>query len=186
MNPAINGRFHIAIWESKILIKVEGFAAQNNSLFFCEFVEKMLQEGFKDFIIDLSCCKSMDSTFMGVLVSVIRPEPKGNGNEDSTSVTIINSNAYHQKLLDSLGISQVLKIKKTAVTLPDIPMKTIEEKRYDSQARLKIIKEAHQALLAFPSDYQQVFANFVHLLDEELQQEERQERQSTVPKLPSP
>lgn len=170
----LHGCFHVASWKNSIVIKVEGFATLNNSLFFHDFVDEMLREGFFDFIIDLSSCKGMDSTFMGVLVGVLNfkktmlREPEKYDFFCDPYVTIVNANTYHHKLLDGLGISQVLSIKTTPVKLPDVEMRTLKEERYDPQKRMKMIQEAHCHLMKLNAKNEKEFGQFLKLLEEEL------------------
>lgn len=166
----MSGSFLVAVWGTKILIQVKGNATLNNSLFFRDFVENMLKEGFQEFIIDLALCKGMDSTFMGVLVGLTK-EVKNSTHTGGTfpQVMLINLKEYHQKLLDNLGISQVLAIHKSPIALPSIPMKTIPEKQYDLQTRVAFIQEAHRSLVSLQSKYQKQFEEFLATLEQEVQ-----------------
>ena len=166
----IRGCFHVAAWDSNILIQVEGYATLNNSIFFKEFVEQMLQKGFRDFIVDLSLCQGMDSTFMGVLVGIKFFFQDTDQSDCYPRVTLINLTNYHQNLLDTLGISAVLEIKKTPIQLPNIPMTTLQETRPDTKVRLKIIREAHQYLVSLNEKNKKIFTEFLRMLDQELQE----------------
>lgn len=167
----LNGSFHVATWESHVLIKVEGYATLNNSLFFKDFAEEMLVQSYRDFIIDLSSCQGMDSTFLGVLVGLLNGSlttweseaPLG----EISRVTLVNIHDFHQETLDSLGISKILCIKKTPIALPQIYMKTLKEDRYSPEKRIRMIKESHQALVALDHRNKDRFEAFLQLLESE-------------------
>ena len=100
---------------------VEGWAVQNNSLFFKNFIDKMIAQGFDDFIIDLLECRGMDSTFMGTLLCII------NQVHTKAPVTLINVNDNNQKLLDTLGLNNILNISKKSIEIPKSSMFQIPE-----------------------------------------------------------
>lgn len=164
------GVFHVATWNSKVLIKIEGYATSHNSFFFQEVTDEMAGRGLQEFIIDLSACMGMDSTFLGVLAALqIGPHHSC----VTTKVTLVNVNTYHQNLLRNLGLSEILIIKKSPVALPDIPMKAIKEERCTPQQRLKMIQEAHQALVSLNDKNKELFEEFLQLLEEETPDEKK-------------
>lgn len=159
--PNLPGCFRVAGWNKNIIIVVDGYATQDNSFFFREFVEKMLREGFQNFIIDFSLCKGMDSTFMGVLPGILNFS-------DKTQLTLVNLSPQLKGLLDGLGLSQILTIKKEKMTLPNVPLETLAEFKYSKEARIKMILEAHKKLVAISPENAQKFGDFIELLSEEL------------------
>ena len=147
--------FKVASWNENIIVKVMGYATQNNSLFFRDFVENMLKKGYRKFTVDLSSCKGMDSTFMGVLIGMVE------------NVQLINTNRYHRSLLDGLGISRLLSIVKEPVSLPDLKMVTLQETSYDPNRRLKMICDVHQHLAKLNAQNAQMFGEFLRPFDDE-------------------
>ena len=102
-----SGTFLTASYQSYILIKVEGWAIQNNSLFFKDFIDKMVAVGFHNFVIDLEDCKGMDSTFMGTLLYIINQTKVG----ANSPITLVNTNDEHRELLKNLGINNFANAK---------------------------------------------------------------------------
>ena len=174
MTP-LDGCFDVASWNRSIIIKIEGYATLNNSIFFRDFVEEMLKQGFRDFIIDLSACKGMDSTFMGVIASVanlgVEEKEAAPDTKAQTKVTLVNTRPYHQKLLDSLGISCLFCITKQPVQLPTVTMTRLTETKYDPTTRLQVIQQAHKYLASLNQGNTKKFGDFLKLLQQELNSE---------------
>jgi anti-anti-sigma factor len=129
---------------------------------FKDFAEEMSQQGFCDFIVDLSACKTMDSTFLGVLVGFLNEHPTG-----QTRLTLVNISEYHRTLLDNLGISRILTIKSSSFMFPSIITKTLQEEYYDPRKRMEMIRSAHKALVALNDKNRKLFQEFLDLMDEE-------------------
>lgn len=163
----MQGHFHFATWECRILIRVEGYATLQNSFIFQDFVNRMVQQGCHDFIVDLSQCQCMDSTFMGILVSITEPCAD---QKVALALTLINPQENHLRSLESLGIANLLSIAKAPISLPQIPMQTVEEISSSPLSRLKTIQQAHRSLLALSSNHQKEFAEFLEMVEQELQQ----------------
>lgn len=172
MMKKTSGCFYVASAKLKVFIKVEGYATLNNSFLFKEFVETMLQCGHRDFIIDLSLCKGMDSTFIGILAGIHAFFDKANSKKHPR-VTLINVSTYNQNLLDGLGISQILNIKKDITTIPHIPMKMLQNSSISPNARIKMIQQAHQNLSNLNDTNKQKFADFLAMIEQELEQEQQ-------------
>ena len=162
--------FKVASWKEIVIIVVEGYATQNNSLLFKDFVDMMLWKGFRKFIVDLHLCKGMDSTFMGVLLSIINFKGKNNADGETIKpdVILINTNEYHMELLECLGLSKILTIKNEKVELPSLQMKILkEESTYTLERRLKMIHKVHEYLVALNEKNRKQFGEFLELFKQE-------------------
>ncbi len=163
----LHSSFQVASWDSAIIIKVRGFATQNNSVFFKDFLDEMQRKKFSKFIVDLSDCKGMDSTFMGVLASLAQPINKLAENILIPPLTVVNITSYHRHLFDTLGLLHVIPIGQ--IDLPDISMKELTETRYNPMERIKLIQEAHEYLVSLNENNKKQFGKFLEMLALEMQ-----------------
>ena len=91
----------------EVWIRVEGKGSFQNSPALKEFSRKMLDEGRRQFIVDLKNCASMDSTFMGTLAGIaMRLREAGNG-----GLWVVNRNARNADLLAGLGLAALFTEK---------------------------------------------------------------------------
>ena len=158
--------FYVATWNDRVLIKVEGNATMHNSLLFKGIVDEMLEKKVKEFIIDLSQCTGMDSTFIGVLGGIASLSEKSK--ETSPKIIVINLTPYLRNLLDSLGISEILTIKNN-IEVPNIATKAIQAKSpyQDTKKRMTLIKEAHEYLVSLNEKNKKLFQDFLDMLEAE-------------------
>ena len=78
----------------------------------------LAQKGYGHFIIDLSECVLMDSTFLGVLAGFgLKMNQAGASNQ--RGIELFNANARITELLENLGVLHLFKIITGALQLPD-------------------------------------------------------------------
>jgi anti-sigma B factor antagonist len=145
-----------------VWVRVEGNGSSANSAALRNFAKEMIHRGASEFIVDLSNCPAMDSTFMGTLAGIsLRLGESGEG-----SLSVVNLNERNVESLCSLGLDQLLNVhvspqKKSGQALP-IPA---EE---DSAARVRTILEAHEALVkTVPKNFPK-FKDVIQYLEGEL------------------
>lgn len=141
-------------------------ATKNNTHLFHDFVEKMLAEGFKNFIIDFFQCKGMDSTFMGILLEISNFKNK---DRQSVDLTLTNMTRECKKCMDSLGISKFLKILKEKVELPKLCFQILEGEECSRDKMIEIVKKAHEALILCNPVNEEIFREFLEELHLETQ-----------------
>lgn len=131
----------------EVWVRVEGRASFQNSAGLKEFSKKMIQKGFRQFVVDLEKCELMDSTFMGTLAGIaLRLREIGQGSMETINVNVRNTN-----LLASLGLDQLFKVRRPGDTeAPHLPgTKQLEEPKliHPVDPRATVLA-AHQALVA--------------------------------------
>ncbi|HEU5123201.1 MAG TPA: STAS domain-containing protein [Verrucomicrobiae bacterium] len=103
-----------------VCIKISGRANFTSSIDFKTLVNELMQQGRDYFVLDLSECTLMDSTFLGVLagfgLKVNSPQP----NEPQRTIELFNPNARISDLLENLGVLHLFKVQQgAAVCLPE-------------------------------------------------------------------
>ncbi|MEI6391421.1 MAG: STAS domain-containing protein [Verrucomicrobiota bacterium] len=99
-------------------IRIIGRANFTSSIDFKALVTELSQRGFQRFVLDLSECVLMDSTFLGVLAGFGLKLDGGNSDQAPRGVELFNPNARIIELLETLGVLQLFKLTPATFTLP--------------------------------------------------------------------
>src|SRR5208337_4066544 len=90
-------------------LKISGRANFSSGPDFKALLTGLAQKGYHRFIIDLSECVLMDSTFLGVLAGFGMKMDR-TGGADQRSIELYNPNARITELLENLGALNLFKI----------------------------------------------------------------------------
>ena len=142
-----------------VWVRVDGNGSSANSVALRNFAKEMIRRGACEFIVDLSSCPAMDSTFMGTLAAISWWLGEG-------SLSVVNLNERNAESLCSLGLDRLLNVrvsplKKSGQALP-IPS---EE---DPAALAQTMLEAHEALVKTAPENFPKFKDVIQYLEEEL------------------
>jgi anti-sigma B factor antagonist len=92
---------------SKVYVRVVGRGTFQNGQPLRGFALEMIDQGYKEFVVDLSQCQGMDSTFLGVLAGIgLRLRQNGNHGK----VHILNVSASNMELLQTLGLDRLFSV----------------------------------------------------------------------------
>src|SRR5258708_37707807 len=127
-----------------VWVQVQGKGSFQNSPGLKEFAREMIQRGHRDFAVDLACCPTMDSTFMGTLAGVaLRLRDLGTGELRSVDPKVRNA-----ELLTGLGLDRVLVLDREPAKVPcatnAVPMAA--HQAADKRAVTQTMLGAHEAL----------------------------------------
>src|SRR3954462_528165 len=91
----------MSVWaeEGTAWIKIEGRANFNSSVDFKALVNGLVEKGQKRFILDLSECVLMDSTFLGVLAGLGMKFSSARNGGQGVTIELLNANARIADLL---------------------------------------------------------------------------------------
>jgi len=98
-------------------IRITGRANFNSSVDFKTLVNELRNKGFHYFILDLSECMLMDSTFLGVLtgfglrMSQVEPNAR-----DGAGIELLNANTRITELLENLGVLHLFRLTQGTQT----------------------------------------------------------------------
>ena len=127
----------------EVRIRVEGKGSFQCSPALKEFSRKMIQEGRREFIIDLKDCPSMDSTFMGTLAAIaMRIRDAGGGD-----LWVVNRNERNRDLLAGLGLDAMFSDKPLPADLNGGKAEAISYSA-DKAATREAMHEAHAICIA--------------------------------------
>jgi len=91
-------------------VKISGRANFSSSVDFKTLLQELKQKGCNYFILDLSECSLMDSTFLGVLAGFGLQTTSANKERGAGTIELLNANERIIELLESLGVLQLFKI----------------------------------------------------------------------------
>jgi anti-anti-sigma factor len=150
-------------------IKISGRANFSSSVDFKTVVQELKQKGCNYFVLDLSECTLMDSTFLGVLAgfglqSSSKP-PDGRG----SCIELLNPNERVTELLESLGVLHLFKLTKGDFQVPEVA--DAQELTPACPTRDEVRRaclEAHQTLIQINPQNAAKFKEVAAFLSEDL------------------
>src|SRR5881394_298592 len=106
--PAAN----LLVWvgDKNACIKIAGRASFNSSLDFKTLINGLAQRGFSRFVLDLTDCPLMDSTFLGVLAGLGLKIGSCHNGDSRASIELLNPKPRILDLLENLGVSHLFKV----------------------------------------------------------------------------
>lgn len=179
---------NLSVWAGDriVCIRIAGRASFTSSVDFKALVNRLWQQGHDRFILDLTRCTLMDSTFLGMLSSLGLKLNQASGERGPATVELFKPNDRIIDLLDSLGVAHFFKVldcdppAMDALTpLSPSDAATPSDKRTVSQTCL----EAHRFLMEINPANVAKFKDVARFLQEDLA---RMEAKSASPETPVP
>src|SRR5579863_5374732 len=103
-----SAKLSVLVGKDFACVKIAGRANFTFSPDFKTLLGELIQKGYGHFIIDLSECVLMDSTFLGVLAGF--GIKLNNAGTSKRGIELSNPNARVTELLENLGVLQLFKI----------------------------------------------------------------------------
>src|ERR1017187_9217260 len=149
-------------------VKISGRANFSFSPDFKVLLAGLAQKGYGHFIIDLSECVLMDSTFLGVLAGFgLKMNQAGASNQ--RGIELFNSNARITELLENLGALHLFKIITGALQLPDDVKTCTPEPIHPTHEQITRTRfSSNQTLMAVNPDNVARFKDVTRFLAEDL------------------
>ena len=150
-------------------VKITGRANFNSSLDFQTLVTELVAKGFCCFVIELSECVLMDSTFLGVLAG-FGLKTRGDGADaDNARVTLLNPNSRVTELLENLGVIELFQIRQGELAPPEaLDASTPKVGRASREDLTRACLEAHETLMAINPENVARFKDVTKFLAEDL------------------
>jgi anti-sigma B factor antagonist len=155
--------YFVARLERSVFVRSVGLANMKNAPMLDSFLREAIGQGALQVCVDLSACSGMDSTFMGLLVGFSQDLVKVKG-----QLVVVNPTAQNLKLLDMLGVSDVLPVVAQVdpaelefVIIPANPTVSPAE-------RMDIVRRAHQHLIGLNAANEAKFSVFLNALEGDL------------------
>jgi anti-sigma B factor antagonist len=149
-------------------LKIAGRANFTSSPDFKTVLTGLNQKGYNRFIIDLSECMLMDSTFLGVLAGFgIKLNQAGASKQHG--IELLNANARVTELLENLGALHLFNATSGSLSLPDdIQTSTPASINPTHEQITRTSLEAHQTLMSVSPENVARFKDVTQFLAEDL------------------
>ena len=140
-------------------VQIHGRANFASALDFKSLCTGLREEHFDQFLIDLTDCTLMDSTFLGVL--------SGFGLRQS-GVELLNPNPRITELLENLGVLHLFRVKHGRVALPECTERAHTPVNASREEVTRACLEAHQTLMQVNPENISRFKEVTQFLAEDL------------------
>jgi anti-sigma B factor antagonist len=150
-------------------VKIQGRANFTASLDFSALLNQLRERGLNYFVIELSECALMDSTFLGVLAGFGLKMGNGNGHPATGCVELRNANARITELLENIGVLHLFKSAQGALESPEALEACAHLCREASRQEVtETCLKAHETLMAINPDNVARFKDVTKFLAEDL------------------
>ena len=163
-----NANISVLVGKKIACLRVTGRANFAGSPDFKTVLAELSTKGYKHFVIDLSECVLMDSTFLGVLCGFgMKLNPKGC--VAGTGIELFNATTRVAELLENLGAAHLFNMKFGAVELPADAHACVPESTNPTHEQItRTSLEAHETLMAMNPENVARFKDVTQFLAEDL------------------
>jgi anti-anti-sigma factor len=170
---ASSSTLQVAVMDQVALVKISGRASFNCSVEFKTLVYELRARGYRKFILDLTDCLIMDSTFLGVLAGFGLKAAESA--DDKPTVTLLNLNQRILDLLENLGVAHLFQLMQGTEPLSQ----KCRDARPTDGARSKLetaraCLEAHETLMSINPANIPKFKDVTRFMAEDLKRLEAQ------------
>jgi len=160
----------VLVGEHFACVRISGRANFKVSVDFKTLLTELHQKGFTCFVIELSECLLMDSTFLGVLAGFGLKMFQPADHSPSHLVELRNPNARITELLENLGVLHLFSISQGPLATPEAVQASSPEPAHPSRAEVtRACLEAHQTLMEINPANVSKFKEVTKFLAEDLQ-----------------
>jgi anti-anti-sigma regulatory factor len=158
----------VLVGEGFACVKIIGRANFNSSLDVKTLINELRQKGISWFVLDLSECSLMDSTFLGVMAGF--GIKMGNGSEDCAKqgIELLNPNPRITELLETLGVLHLFHVMHGK----DLPacgeVETRAPGEYSKVEVSRACLAAHQTLMALNPENAARFKDVAQFLADDI------------------
>jgi anti-sigma B factor antagonist len=150
-------------------IKIIGRASFAPSVNFKLVINELRASGFERFVLDLTECVTMDSTFLGVLAGMALKLAGEQATDSAVCLQLLNPNQRISDLLENLGVCHLFKtIHGSKVEDLDYASSGVDEATPSRQEISATCLEAHETLMAINPDNVGKFKDVAQFLAEDL------------------
>jgi anti-anti-sigma factor len=171
----------VSIWagDEVAVVRINGRANFQSSVDFKTTLLELWQRGTRRFILDLTNCQLMDSTFLGVMAGLglkfsKESSPCGDG---LARIELLNPSPRVRELFDNLGIIHLFSIVSSPEPGNEVknltPMEPSPSAAPDRKETTRVCLEAHQLLMNLNDANFNKFKDVTKFLEEDLKRMEK-------------
>ncbi len=157
----MSARLQVAVAEGIACVKVGGPANFACGVDFKSVVQNACEEGGRVLLLDLTDCVNMDSTFLGILMSMTNRLDR---------IELLNPSERVTDLLDSLGVMDLLTVGtgENPFEAKGAKLQEAESTQADKRALSEASLEAHKLLMEINPENVPKFKDVAKFLEEDL------------------
>jgi anti-sigma B factor antagonist len=162
----------VLVGKSFACVKIAGRANFASSVDFKTLVNELRQQSCNYFVLDLSECVLMDSTFLGVLAGLGLKMRGPDGDACLSGIELLNPNQRITELLENLGVLHLFSVTQGPLTLPDgAEARTATPANPSREEVTRACLEAHQTLMQINPNNVARFKDVAQFLAEDLKKQ---------------
>lgn len=159
----------IALDKNTAFVKVRGRGIFLISHSIKQWLLKQIESGYSHVVVDTSECRTIDSTFMGMLTGVsLRLKKTG-----KEPLVLANITPHNKRLLETLGLDKLLLLKDPYEIDSSINWEELPIELLGKMATTKYMLEAHKQLLNTGTIAAKQFQNVYKLLEDDLDRQKK-------------
>ena len=158
----------VLVGEKFACIKIVGRANFTSSIDFKTLVNELRQKGYGYFVLDLSECVLMDSTFLGALAGFGLKMSGASAGPGDGVIELSNPNARIMELLENLGVLHLFKLKQGPLTVPECETRTHTPANPTREEVTRACLEAHHTLMDINPENVARFKDVTQFMAEDL------------------
>jgi anti-sigma B factor antagonist len=163
----MSAKLMVAVDGSRAIIRACGRASFTCSASFKQLVTRLYDQGFRRFVLELSECTIMDSTFLGMLVRFAGRLSEGGAGDGA--MTLWNPSPRIVELLNSLGMAEYFRVEqRVARRLPPCQEVVPELEGTSKVDAARLALDAHEALVEANPDNELRFKDVMAFLAEDV------------------
>jgi anti-sigma B factor antagonist len=159
----------VSIGERSAMVQIAGRANFTSSVDFKTLLDQLLQRGYTCFVLDLTECVLMDSTFLGVLAGFGLKLNSPQNDKVVRTIQLFNPNGRISELLENLGVLHLFKVTEGPVKTPDgAAPKDVKSINASREEVTRTCLEAHKTLMDINPDNVSRFKDVTAFLADDL------------------
>jgi anti-sigma B factor antagonist len=159
----------VSIGEKSALVQIAGRANFTSSVDFKSLLDQLLQRGYTCFVLDLTECVLMDSTFLGVLAGFGLKLNSPQTDKIERTIQLFNPNSRISELLENLGVLHLFRVTEGPVKTPEgAAVKDVRSTHASREEVTRTCLEAHKTLMDINPDNISRFKDVTAFLADDL------------------
>jgi anti-sigma B factor antagonist len=164
---APSAKMLVSIGERSAFVQIGGRANFTSSVDFKTLLDQLLQKGYTCFVLDLTECVLMDSTFLGVLAGFGLKLNTPQSDKIDRTIQLFNPNSRISELLENLGVLHLFKVTEGDAKAP-ANASDVKSTNASREEVTRTCLEAHKTLMNIQPENVSRFKDVAAFLAEDL------------------
>lgn len=157
----------VCIDDKSAFVRINGRANFTSSVDFKALLDQLLQKGYTCFVLDLTECTLMDSTFLGVLAGFGLKLNSPQSDKVERTIQLFNPNGRISELLENLGVLHLFKVTEGETNAPP-NTSDVNSSNPSREEVTRTCLEAHKTLMNIKPENVTRFKDVTAFLAEDL------------------